>query len=248
MGVYTIVPPLLPSLIQTKVGGYITAVFGDKGVGKSSFFVKTADVATPLTVANFDRDLSHLLKQYKGATIDLEVYQATTNMQQAKQACQRFETQIARARKTGGIFAIDNGSGMWDNCKMAWLPTPESGKIYPKEFGDANSWMRMVHQQLEDSNLWPIITYPAVEIWKSQSVGTGLYTYEGWKHTDLHLVNSVYLFCAGKPMGVSAVPTETSWPLQYRAQIVDSKLDPTVQGAILDNPTFRDVLDATGLL
>lgn len=239
---------ITPANIQTKVGGYITAVFGDKGAGKSSFFVNTEDVATPLTVANFDRDLSHLLKKYKGGDIDYEVYPANVNMQQAKANCQRFEAQIQRAKKRGGVFAVDNGSAQWDNCKMAWLPAPEKGKIYPKEFGDANSWMRMVHQELEDSALWPIITYPAVEIWQSQSVGTGLYTYEGWKHTDLHLVNSVYLFCAGKPLGVSAVPTEASWPLKYRAQIVDSKLDPTVQGAILDNPRFKDVLDATGLL
>ena len=240
-------PLITPASIQVKHGGYITAAFGEKGAGKSLFYVDTADVAEPLSVANFDRDVSHLLKKYKGKQVDLEVYQATTDMTTAKANCQRLVLQIQRAVKTGGIFAIDNGSAMWDNCKAAWLPSPEKGKIYPKEFGDANSWMRGVHQILEDSNLWPIITYPAVEIWQSQSVGTGLYTYEGWKHTDLHLVNSVFLFAAGKPLGVAAVPTETSWPLKYRAQIVDSKLDPSVQGAILDNPRFADVLDATGL-
>lgn len=241
-------PLLTPSDIVTKVGGYITAVFGDKGSGKSSFFVKTEDVAAPLTVANFDRDISHLLKQYKGGDVDYEVYPATTNMGQGQQLCARFESQLARAKKRGGIFAVDNGAGMWDVCKAAWLPNPEKGKIYPKEFGDANSWMRMVHQGMEDSTLWPIITYPAVEIWQSQSVGTGLYTYEGWKHTDLHLVNSIYLFCAGKPLGVAHVPVEAEWPLKYRGQIVDAKLEPSVQGAIIDNPRFRDVLDATGLL
>lgn len=238
---------LIPSEIEVKQGGYITVVFGDKGTGKSSFCVDTADVSEPLFYANFDKDVSMLLHKYKGAYIDYELFHATDNKAVALATLAKFKAMLNRAISVGsGVFAIDNGAALWDLIKKAYLPEKaDNEKIFPKEFGDANSYHREVCQTLEYSNLWPIFTAPAVEIWKGQSTGTGLFKAEGWKHLDLEMTNCLYLFTPGRPEGVPHIPTDQNWAHSYKGIVVDAKLNPVVQGTVLDNPRFKELLDAT---
>lgn len=241
---------LIPSEIVVKTGGYMTLVFADKGAGKTTFMVDTADVAEPLFLANFDaRDPAPLLRQYKGKELYYENFPAAGSKQDAVRNVERLLAFINTACKVGtGVFGIDNARAMHDTVKMAFLPEkPKDEKFYPKEYGDVNSYHNRVFATLEASQLWTIITAPADEIWQSQSQGTGLYTYKGWNELKYAATMIVYLFCPGLPMGVALVPNEANWPVKYRAQIFDSKVDRTAAGALLDNPRFADILEAGSL-
>lgn len=229
-----------PSEIVRKEGGILSLAFGMKGTGKSTFAIDSADIARTLYFANFDRDATHLLNQYEGDRILYEEFKGTKTKGMAVAACERFDKMVTDACQADeGVFAIDNGSAWWDMVKLAYLPEKSSGDIYPKEFGEANNYMRWVVSKLEASNLYTVITCPAMEIWKQMTAATGLFTFEGWKHLGNAVINAVYLYSPGQPEGVPLNPAEADWNVTYRAIITNAKWNPTVQGTVMEGQDRR---------
>jgi len=240
-----ITKPISPASLPTKEAGYITLVYGDKGSGKTTFAIDTADIAQPLWFANFDKDCSALLSQYKGTEIYYERFNPTLNKVQATRECDRLYDMVKAASKVGGVFVIDGAKFMHNMVTEAYLPTKmNDDKAYPKEYGDVNVYHGKLNAALEDSTLWPIYLASATEIWKAMTEGTGLYTYDGWNGLKLAACVALYLFCPGMPQGVKHIPTEAKWPVKYQGQIAESKLDRSLLGSILDNPRFSDIIEA----
>ena len=235
-----------PKEIKVKTGGHLTLAFGVKGVGKTSFAIDTADVAQPLWYANFDRDATHLLANYKGKEVNYDTFAPTENKVVAQATLKRFATMVNAAKGSKGVFVMDGGHAHWDLVKKAELPVVANNEsMYPKEFGDANNNIGWAYTTLEDSDLWPIVICPAVEIWKQATQGSGRYTYQGWNRLGGLIANAVYLFTTGQTEGVPLQPGEETADIQYKARIEVAKLRPQVQGTLMEKPRFKELLSWT---
>lgn len=232
-----------------KRGGGIVLVYGMPGVGKTRFAINNAGVAEPLFYANFDRDASHLLVNYQGEKYYYDDF-AAGDQASAKAALSRLSEMKNTAVAAGrGVFVIDNASAFWDLVKLAYLPTKSTGEPMPKEYGDANSYIRDFLLSMEKVGVWTILTAPARQVWfgaKTDSKsGVRFYEAEGWKHIEYHLLVSVWLFVNVREPGARALPQEDAmFEYKYQAQIIYSKKRAAVEGYVLDNPTLELVLKA----
>lgn len=235
-------------------GGGIILVYGHPGVGKTKFGIDTWDVATPLFYANFDRDASHLITNYKGeGGVFYDEFVALTQSQ-AKAALERLAGLKNAAISTGkGVFVLDNVAHADEIVTMAMVdPNDRRGAM---AHGPRNLWWRDFLLSLERSGLWCILTAPAKEIWisvmgangKMQGQATGLFDPDAWKHLDYHVVGELWLH-TNRVMGAKAIPTDGDRPpLEFKGQITLSKKRPQVEGMILANPTLALVLKAMGV-
>ena len=141
--------PITPSSIEVKTGGYIFLVSGLGGVGKTSFAINSHGVDVPLYFANFDRDASHLLSKYEGDLMYLETYRRADSKPGALGELKRFRQFVDFARQEKqGVFVIDNAAAMWNIISKAFLP--DEDRPAPKEYADANGFMRSLLLDMED--------------------------------------------------------------------------------------------------
>jgi len=243
-----------PEEIKPTTGGRIILAWGLGGAGKTTLGVESADVSQPLYYARFDtRNSDHMLASYKGKALYSEYFPPQTDSAMASFQMNRYKQFISMAKANGdGVFIEDNMATKWDMYKIACLPAG-TAKPSPKDYAIGNNAMREDYGALEESQLWTVVTTPAVPLWdmvpnpntgKNSLQDTGLYQPDGWKHFDYHSVASVYLFRTGKLMAVPMVPQEALSSGTFKALITESKLRPTVVGGILDEPRLADVIKA----
>ena len=235
--------PITPSKLEVKTGGYIFLVSGLGGVGKTSFAINSQAVDVPLYFANFDRDASHLLAKYKGDLMYLETFRRADTKPGALGELKRFRQFVDFARQEKqGVFIIDNVAAAWNIISKAYLP--DEDRPAPKEYADANGFMRSLLLDMEDSNLTTVLTAPVREQWISASKTNGLVEPDVWKHLQFHSVAEIYLFRTGKVTAIAPIPTEELTQGQYKGLIMEAKLLPVVIGTVLDNPTMSSVVEA----
>lgn len=241
--------------------GGILLFYALPGAGKTTIAIlETEKVAEPLFFANFDRSASHLLARYKGTKYYYDRFHAG-NKEEALDCLERLGLMRQAALQAGhGVFSVDNGLAFWDIVKLAFLPKQSSGEPLPKEFADANSYIRDFLLGLEESGLWIIITAPASQVWVGAKTAMDMYSPDGWKHQDYHYLAAVELFCRTapgpaleelnryglwRPLGGRLAPVqsdEAMFQFTYHGQITSAKRRPVAQGQIMDNPTLLKVL------
>jgi hypothetical protein len=224
------------------------------GVGKTLFGIRTEDVEQRLYMANYDRNASHLIAQYKGSG-GVEYEEFTAMHKQEAQAClDRMDNLMAIAMAGGsGVFLLDNGAAWWDIVKLA--KHKDANTRIPREFAEANTYARGFMLNAEKSGLWFLITAPPREIWTGAKTSTGLYEADGWKHQDFHTMAEIWLYTNRKvgadpqPVGSGTMVGELELPaneepLEFKGKIMLAKRRPTVEGLIMKDPTLAKLLRA----
>lgn len=236
-----------------KPGGIIV-VSGMPSVGKTLFGIRTEDVEQRLYMANYDRNASHLIVNYKG-TGGVEYEEFTAMHKQEAQAClDRMDNLMATAMAGGsGVFLLDNGAAWWDVVKLA--KHKDSNTRIPRDFAEANTYARSFMLNAEKSGLWFLITAPPREIWTGAKTSTGLYEADGWKHQDFHTMAEIWLFTnrkvgaepqpvsSGTEVGDLELPKDET-TLEFKAQIRLAKRRPSIEGMIMKDPTLAKMLRA----
>ena len=236
--------PVLPNEIITKKGGFIFLVAGLSGVGKSTFTINSHEIDQPLYYANFDRDASRILSQYKGDLIYTENFRVADTKIGAGNEIRKLQQFVSFAcGEKQGVFVLDNIAACWNIISKAFLP--DEDRPAPKEYSDANGCLRTILLTLEDSGLTTILTSPVKEQWVSASKTSGLLEPDVWKHLQFHAVTEVYLFRTGKMTAVAPFPVETPTMGVFKGLIMEAKLQPSAIGVIIDNPTMKDITDIT---
>ena len=237
--------PLIPSEIKVKSGGYIYFLTGLGGVGKTTVAILgSQEIDVPLYYANFDRDASHILAKYKGELLYTETFRRADTKAGALREIGRFRQFVDFARREKqGVFVLENIAAEWNIVSKAFLP--DEDRPAPKEYADANGFQRSIILDLEDSGLTTVITGPVKEQWLSASKTSGLVEPDVWKHLQFHAVTEVYLFRTGKITAVPPVPTEALTCGDFKALIMEAKMNPIVIGTVLDNPILKDIIAAT---
>lgn len=252
-----------PGEAPERRGGGIVVAYGHTAVGKTSFCVNTWDVATPLFFANFDRDASHILKQYKGeGGIYYDDFVALTKEQAIRNLEHLTGMKNAAMSKRQGVFVLDNFQAFYEMVQLAKLSGDDrKGAL---AYGPVNSFIRAFLFDLERTGIWCILTAPSREIWTtiiSQSgnptgQATGKFKPAGWGDVDYHAFSEIWLYTTQK-VGASPQPQEGMpldaekgiyFPKQpetydYYGQIRRSKHYTTVEGVIVKNPTLKAMLE-----
>ncbi len=227
---------------------------GMPGVGKTLFAIRTEDVCGRLYFANFDRNASHLISEYKGSG-GCEYEEFTALHKQEAEACLvRLDSLMATAMAGGsGVFLLDNGAAWWDIVKLA--KHKDAKTRIPRDFAEANTYARSFMLNAEKSGLWCLITAPPREIWTGAKTSTGLYEADGWKHQDFHTMAEIWLYTNRKvgadpqPVGSGTMVGELELPaneepLEFKGKIMLAKRRPTVEGLIMRDPTLAKLLRA----
>src|SRR3990172_4616079 len=217
-----------PGEAPPKRGGGILIVYGHPSTGKTRFAINTWEVGTPLWMANFDRDASHLLSQYQGtAGVFYDDFMALTPTQATSCLDRLTGMKNAAMSKGEGVFVLDNFAACYEIVTLAKY---DHGKMGALAYGPVNAWLRDFMLGLERSGVWCIITAPPKEIWVSvinpntgnrTGQATGLFDPDGWKHADFHIMGEVWLY-TNRQMGAEPIPV--------RGQVLDESL-----GAYLPN-------------
>ncbi len=233
----------------TKPGGIIM-IYGHPGVGKTKFGVATDDVADTLFFANFDRDASHIIKQYKGkGGVYYDQFTALTKPQ-AQGVLEKLIGMKNGAISSGkAVLVIDNAAAAADIVSLALLDNKPGALSY----GDVNRWWRDFLLPLEKAGIWCLLTAPSKELW-AETKSLGLYGADGWKHQDYHIMSELWLFTS-RPLGAKNEPKSegvagelelpADYPaLEYKGQIMLAKKRPAVQGMIMKSPSLKGILRA----